>query len=103
MSTIKRSKSAGASAKHLANRWNPTFENKPSTNEVFQALCSDTWILLFFFYAVEIIMRCSFDSSAGVFGAGIPKSREDFGYWYEGDWILPAGWRSAFSGGPAAS
>jgi hypothetical protein len=30
-------------------------------------------------------------------------SRKDFGYAFGGDYVLPADWQGAFSGGPVAS
>ena len=70
---------------------------------VSQALRSNYWTLLWLFYGVWIIVCCSFDSNAGSVVVGIPRFRQDFGYWYEDNWVLPAKWQSAYSGAPTAA
>lgn len=45
----------------------------------------------------------SFENQAGGSVLGIPQFREDFGYAYNGGYVLPVEWQSAFSGGPVAS
>lgn len=76
-------------------------ERNPQT--ISQALTRHPWTLLWLIYGIWVVMCCSFDNSAGSSVLSIPKFREDFGYLYEGDYVLPAAWQSAFSGGPAAS
>lgn len=34
---------------------------------------------------------------------GIPEFRKDFGYLFDGNYVLPANWQSAFSGAPSAA
>jgi len=34
---------------------------------------------------------------------GIPEFRKDFGYFFDGNYVLPANWQSAFSGAPSAA
>jgi len=70
---------------------------------VSEALLASPWTIVWLCYGIWIIVCCSFDGNAGSIVVGIPKFREDFGYRYQGNWILPADWQSAFSGGPAAT
>lgn len=70
---------------------------------ISSAIRSNPWCLVWLAYGVWIIMCCSFDNNAGSIVFGIPMFRKDFGYAFEGDYILPPDWQSAFSGGPAAA
>jgi hypothetical protein len=70
---------------------------------VSEALRSSPWAIVWLCYGVWIILCCSFDSNAGSLVLGIPRFRQDFGYAFQGDYVLPADWQSAFSGGPAAT
>ena len=54
-------------------------------------------------FAVWTILLVSFENQASGNVLGIPKFRKDFGYAFEGDYVLPAKWQSAFSGGSVAS
>lgn len=58
-----------------------------------QSLGSHPWALLWVTYGVWIVACCSFDNNAGGTVLGIPKFREDFGYFFEGDYILVAAWQ----------
>ncbi|KAL2819449.1 general substrate transporter [Aspergillus granulosus] len=58
-----------------------------------------TWCI----YAIWCITLLSFDVQAAGAVVGIPEFRKDFGYEYEGDYVLPARWQSAFGGAPIAT
>ena len=60
---------------------------------------TNLWIV----YAIWVLVACSFDNQASAGILGIPKFRKDFGHEYEGAYVLPAKWQSAYSGGPAAA
>ncbi|KAK9455958.1 general substrate transporter [Dipodascopsis uninucleata] len=44
-----------------------------------------------------------YDTQAGGLVIGIPEFRKDFGYLYQGSYVLYGKWQSAFSGGPLAA
>lgn len=54
-------------------------------------------------YAIYVLILTSFDNQAGGTVIGIPEFRKDFGTAFEGDYVLPASWQSAYSGAPVAS
>ncbi|KAH8822024.1 putative maltose permease [Xylogone sp. PMI_703] len=54
-------------------------------------------------YAVWTILLVSFDNQASGIVFGIPQFRKDFGYYFNGNYVLDAKWQSAFSGTPLAS
>jgi SP family general alpha glucoside:H+ symporter-like MFS transporter len=54
-------------------------------------------------YAIWVILLTSFDNQAAGTVLGIPAFRKDFGTPYQGDYVLPAKWQSAYSGAPVAS
>ncbi|KAL2838657.1 general substrate transporter [Aspergillus pseudodeflectus] len=56
------------------------------------------WII----YAVWVLVISGFDSTASSAVIGIPRFRMDYGFEYGGNYVLPAQWQAAFSGGPAA-
>jgi len=70
---------------------------------VSQALKRNLRLMPFFIYGIWTIVCCSFDNSAGIVVLGIPQFRKDFGYEFQGGYVLPANWQSAFSGGPQAA
>ncbi|KAH7148195.1 general substrate transporter [Dactylonectria macrodidyma] len=57
------------------------------------------WIL----FAVWYVLLVSFENQASGNILGIPRFREDFGYFNDGNYVLHANWQSAFSGAPMAS
>ncbi|KAK9452801.1 general substrate transporter, partial [Dipodascopsis uninucleata] len=57
------------------------------------------WIALLLWGVVLV----GYDSQAGGMVVSIPRFREDFGYYYAGNYVLVSKWQSAFSGGPLAS
>lgn len=54
-------------------------------------------------YAVWCVLLVSFENQAAGNIIGVPEFRKDFGYAYNGDWVLHADWQSAFQGAPVAS
>jgi MFS transporter, SP family, general alpha glucoside:H+ symporter len=67
------------------------------------AIKKDPWTLAWCIYAIWVLVLNSFENQAGGAVLGIPQFRKDFGYAFGGDYVLPAKWQSAFSGGPVAS
>ncbi|KAJ0365775.1 hypothetical protein COL922a_014420, partial [Colletotrichum nupharicola] len=56
------------------------------------------WVL----YAVWVLVISGFDNTASSTVINIPRFRMDYGSPYAGNYVLPAAWQAAFSGGPAA-
>jgi MFS transporter, SP family, general alpha glucoside:H+ symporter len=54
-------------------------------------------------FAIWLLIITSFDNQVGGIVIGIPQFRKDFGSYYDGNYVLPAKWQSAYSGGPTAS
>ncbi|KAF4783337.1 maltose permease MAL31 [Colletotrichum scovillei] len=61
------------------------------------------WACAWCVYACWTIILLSFDVQAAGAVVGIPEFRKDFGYEFNGDYVLPAIWQSAFSGAPIAT
>jgi hypothetical protein len=76
-------------ADRMLSKWNSVKAN-PKT--VF-------WII----WAIFVLCLQGFDNQAGGIVVGIEQFRKDFGYPYAGNYVLPANWQSAFSGGPTAA
>ncbi|KAK9780169.1 putative MFS hexose transporter [Seiridium cardinale] len=55
------------------------------------------------FFAVWTVLLVSFENQASGNILGIPRFRQDFGYLYNGSYVLYANWQSAFSGAPLGS
>lgn len=69
----------------------------------FQAFGRHKWACAWCFYACWTIILVAFDTQAAGAVLGIPQFRKDFGFEYQGDWVIPASWQSAFNGAPTAS
>lgn len=54
-------------------------------------------------FAVWTVLLVSFENQASGNVLGIPEFRKDFGFYFEGNYVLSAKWQSAFSGAPVAS
>lgn len=54
-------------------------------------------------FVLWVLLLSSFDNQAGGVVIGVPEFRKDFGSAFEGNYVLPAEWQSAYSGGPTAS
>lgn len=87
---------ASAQQAHLSD----DYDHKVS---VWKAIVENKWATVWCIYAIWCVVLLSFDVQAAGAVLGIPRFREDFGYEYEGDYVLPAGWQSAFGGAPVAS
>jgi MFS transporter, SP family, general alpha glucoside:H+ symporter len=61
------------------------------------------WASLWCIYAVWCVLLVSFENQASGNILSIPEFRKDFGSVFEGDYVLPTKWQSAFSGAPVAS
>lgn len=68
-----------------------------------QAIRSHPWAFVWCLYAIYTLILTSFDNQAGGIVIGIPQFRKDFGSEFEGNYVLPAKWQSAYSGAPVAS
>nr|QFR37082.1 MFS transporter [Cyberlindnera americana] len=60
-------------------------------------------VCFYTFVIVWTMVMWGYEGTAGAMLVAIPQFREDFGYEYEGSYVLEAKWQSAISGGPAAS
>lgn len=54
-------------------------------------------------YAVWTVLLVSFENQASGTVVGIPEFRKDFGFYYNGGYVLSTQWQAAFSGAPIAS
>lgn len=70
---------------------------------ISQAIRRRPKVFLWILYALWVLTASSYDSQAGGVVVGIPRFRKDFGHRFEGGYVLPAKWLSAYSGGPVAS
>ncbi|WYZ43296.1 hypothetical protein EsH8_VI_000995 [Colletotrichum jinshuiense] len=70
---------------------------------VFQAIKNQPWAFAWCIYAIYVLILTSFDNQAGGTVIGIPQFRKDFGSEFNGNYVLPAKWQSAYSGAPVAS
>ncbi|KAF4948834.1 hypothetical protein FSARC_13640 [Fusarium sarcochroum] len=61
------------------------------------------WASAWCMYACWTIILVSFDVQAAGSVVGIPEFRNDFGFKYGNDYVIPAKWQSAFSGAPVAT
>ncbi|KAJ2890440.1 MFS hexose transporter [Zalerion maritima] len=68
-----------------------------------EAIRNQPWAFAWCVYAIWVLVLTSFDNQAGGTVIGIPQFRKDFGSPFEGDYVLPAKWQSAYSGAPVAS
>lgn len=68
-----------------------------------QALTRCPRTILWLCYAVLVITVVSYDNGTGSTAINIPRFRKDYGSYYGGNYVLPAKWQSAYSGGPTAS
>ena len=66
---------------------------KAHDETISESLRRHPWAILWVVYGVCIIACCSFDNNAGGTVLGIPKFRADFGYFFEGDYVLVAAWQ----------
>lgn len=69
----------------------------------WQAIKSQPWAFAWCLFGVWLSLLVSFENQAAGIVIGIPQFRKDFGSFYEGNYVLPAKWQSAFSGAPVAA
>ncbi|KUJ13503.1 MFS general substrate transporter [Mollisia scopiformis] len=67
-----------------------------------QAFMQNKKTMAWCFWVIWVLILASFDNAAGSSILGIPQFRKDFGSAFEGNYVLPAKWQSAYSGAPAA-
>jgi MFS transporter, SP family, general alpha glucoside:H+ symporter len=68
-----------------------------------QAIRRNPWAFAWCLYAVWTVLLISFEGQAAGNVLGIPEFRKDFGFFFDGNWVLSAKWQSAFNGAPVAS
>ena len=78
-------------------------EQEEHHDTVLQTLKKHPKALAWCLYALGVLTLSSYDNQAGGVFLNIPEFRKDFGFAYEGNYVLPAKWQSAFGGGPTAS
>lgn len=69
---------------------------------IYQSLIRNPWASVWCIYGLWTVILLSFDVQAAGSVVGIPRFGQDFGYLFEGDYVLPAQWQSAFNGAPVA-
>lgn len=69
----------------------------------WQCIKSNPWAFAWAAFGAWQILLVSYENQAAGLVVGIPKFREDFGYYQAGGWVLPPAWQGAHSGGPVAS
>ncbi|KAJ9623856.1 uncharacterized protein PV06_06810 [Exophiala oligosperma] len=70
---------------------------------VYASLRKYPWACVWCAYACWTIILCSFELQAAGSVLGIPTFRKDFGEEFNGNYVLPAAWQSAFNAAPVAS
>ncbi|KAJ5123787.1 MFS hexose transporter [Penicillium atrosanguineum] len=70
---------------------------------LLQVFRNHTWAVLWCIYALWIMLLSGYDNQTGGAVLSIPEFRKDFGSLYDGDYVLPAEWQSAYNGAPTAS
>ncbi|CAK7200300.1 hypothetical protein SEUCBS139899_002991 [Sporothrix eucalyptigena] len=76
---------------------------QPNKETVMQTIRKNPKTVLWCAYALLVLTLSSYDNQAGGVFLSIPAFRKDFGYKFEGDYVLYAKWQSAYTGGPCAS
>jgi SP family general alpha glucoside:H+ symporter-like MFS transporter len=69
----------------------------------WQAIKNNPINFLWCIYGIWALIVIGFDNQAGGIVISIPQFRKDYGYYFQGNYVIDAGWQSAFSGGPVAS
>ncbi|EXJ75325.1 uncharacterized protein A1O5_02021 [Cladophialophora psammophila CBS 110553] len=70
---------------------------------VWESLKRYPWSCAWCVYACWSIVLAAFELQAAGSVLGIPEFRKDFGSYFEGNYVLPAEWQSAFNAAPVAS
>lgn len=71
--------------------------------DIREALKAHRKAVIWAVYALFVLTISSYDNSASGIFLSVPAFRKDFGYEYAGNYVLPAKWQSAYSGGPSAT
>jgi MFS transporter, SP family, general alpha glucoside:H+ symporter len=69
----------------------------------WQAIRHHPWSFGWCLFAVWVTLLVSYENQASGTVLGIPQFRKDFGSYYQGDYVIPAGWQAAFGGGAVAT
>lgn len=72
-------------------------------NDRLQAIRTNPWAFAWCLFAIWVTLLATFDDQASYAILGIPEFRKDFGYYYDGNYVLAASWQSAFNGAPIAT
>ncbi|KAH7033653.1 alpha glucoside transporter [Microdochium trichocladiopsis] len=67
------------------------------------SLMAYPWASAWCVYACWCVTLLGFDAQAAGAIVGIPQFRKDFGYEFEGEYVLPAYWQSLFNAAPVAA
>ncbi|KAG7879532.1 hypothetical protein KL905_003073 [Ogataea polymorpha] len=69
----------------------------------WQATKAYPWTVYFMFVCVWSMVLVGYENQAGGMVVSIPEFRKDFGFAYEGDYVLEAKWQSAITGAPTGA
>lgn len=69
----------------------------------FESIKRYPWAFAWSLFSVWCVLLVSFENQAAGNIISVPEFRKDFGYEYEGSYVLHANWQSAFQGAPVAS
>ncbi|KAH8649798.1 general substrate transporter [Xylariales sp. PMI_506] len=70
---------------------------------VLQTIRNQPKLVGWCFYAILCCLLISFENQAASMVLTVPEFRKDFGYLYEGSYVLETAWQSAFYGAPIGS
>ena len=85
------------------------FESAHLTNEhdhqetKWLALRRNPWASGWCIFAVWTVLLVSYENNASGSVLGIPAFRKDFGTFFDGNYVIDAGWQAAFGGGSTAA
>ncbi|KAG7710813.1 hypothetical protein KL950_000779 [Ogataea haglerorum] len=69
----------------------------------WQATKKYPWTVYFMFVCVWAMVLVGYENQAGGIVVSIPEFRKDFGFYYQGQYVLEAKWQSAITGGPTGA
>lgn len=97
-------KSTGSVVQKTANDTETeAFNQESRINNRLQSIRANPWAFAWCLFAVWITLLATFDDQASYAILGIPQFRKDFGYYFDGNYVLAASWQSAFNGAPIAT
>jgi SP family general alpha glucoside:H+ symporter-like MFS transporter len=107
MSEYTAEKNVGATVEYTDHAHTETYGHLANQEEheetILQAITKHPKTIVWCVFALWVLLLSSFDNQAGGIVIGVPEFRKDFGSAFEGNYVLPAKWQSAYSGGPTAS